>query len=166
MSASVNRMILQGNLGRDPEIRYSPDGNAICNVSIATQFSWKDKASGEKTEEVEWHRVVFYNKQAELVGEHSKKGDSLYFEGRLKTRKWQDKETGADRFTTEIVVEAFKFNSSRSDSQADTPAPARQPAVRPQTRQGGVSRGTGSIADLDADIPFMRMGHGRTWSCI
>ncbi len=149
MSASVNRMILQGNLGKDPEIRYSPDGNAICNVSIATQFSWKDKASGEKREEVEWHRVVFYNKQAELVGEHSKKGDSLYIEGRLKTRTWQDKDTGANRYSTEIVAEAFKFNSSRGNSaQSDIPPQARKPA---QQAQG---RAAGGIANMDDDIPF------------
>lgn len=152
MAASVNRMILQGNLGRDPEIRYSPDGAAICNVSIATQRSWtKD---GQKTEEVEWHRVVFYGKQAELVGEHSKKGDSLYVEGRLKTRKWQDKDTGADRFSTEIVAEAFKFNSSRGDSvQSDIPPQARNTAARQQAGQGQ-SRGAASIMELDSDVPF------------
>lgn len=153
MAATVNRMILQGHLGRDPETRFSNDGTAICNVSIATQRTWKDK-DGQKAEEVEWHRVVFYGKQAELVGEHAKKGESLYIEGRLKTRKWQDRESGADKFSTEIIAEAFKFNSSRSDSQGDIPPQTRQPAARPQTRQGGVSRGAAGITDMDDDIPF------------
>ena len=107
--ASVNKVILVGNLGRDPEVRYSPDGAAICNVSIATTSQWKDKASGERREETEWHRVVFYNRLAEIAGEYLKKGRSVYVEGRLKTRKWQDKETGADRYSTEIIVREVGF---------------------------------------------------------
>src|SRR3546814_15138773 len=99
--ASVNKVILVGNLGRDPEVRYSPDGAAICNISIATTSQWKDKASGEKREETEWHSVVFYNRLAEIAGEYLKKGRSVYAEGRLKTRKWQDKDTGADRYITD-----------------------------------------------------------------
>lgn len=153
--ASVNKVILVGNLGRDPEVRYSPDGAAICNVSIATTSQWKDKNSGEKREDTEWHRVVFYNKQAELVGEHAKKGESLYVEGRIKTRKYQDKETGAEKFSTEIIAERFQFNGGRSDSeQSDAPAPARQPTARQQAGQGGASRGAGSIADFESDVPF------------
>ena len=102
--ASVNKVILVGTLGRDPEVRYSPEGGAICNVSIATNSSWKDKNSGEKREEVEWHRIVFYNRLAEIAGEYLKKGRSVYVEGRLKTRKWQDKDTGQDRYATEVVA--------------------------------------------------------------
>lgn len=95
--ASVNKVIIIGNLGRDPEIRYSADGAGICTISVATSTSWKDKATGEKREETEWHRIVFYNRLAEIAGEYLRQGSAVYVEGRLKTRKWQDKETGADR---------------------------------------------------------------------
>src|SRR5690606_36275936 len=98
---SVNKWIGIGNLGRDPELRYSSDGAAICNVSIACTHAWKDKNTAERREETEWVRVVFYNRLAEIAGEYLKKGRSVYIEGRLKTRKWQDKDTGADRFSTE-----------------------------------------------------------------
>ena len=114
--ASVNKVILVGNLGRDPETRYSPDGAAITNVSIATTSAWKDKTSGERKEETEWHRVVFYGRLAEIAGEYLKKGRSLYVEGRLKTRKWQDKE-GVERYTTEIVADQMQMLGNR-----DTPA--------------------------------------------
>ena len=102
--ASVNKVILVGNLGRDPEVRYSPDGAAICNVSIATTSNWKDKTSGERREETEWHRVVFYNRLAEIAGEYLRKGRPVYVEGRLKTRKWQNKE-GVDQYTTEVIAD-------------------------------------------------------------
>ena len=105
--ASVNKVILVGNLGRDPETRYAPSGGAICNVTIATSRNWKDKATGEKREETEWHRVVFYDRLAEIAGEYLRKGRPVYVEGRLKTRKWQDKD-GQDRYTTEIVGEYVK----------------------------------------------------------
>jgi len=110
--ASVNKVILVGNLGRDPETRYSPNGGAICNVSIATTRNWKDKASGERKEETEWHRVVFYDRLAEIAGEYLKKGRPVYVEGRLKTRKWTDKE-GAEKFTTEIIAEEMQLLGSR-----------------------------------------------------
>ncbi|EFV82163.1 single-stranded DNA-binding protein, partial [Achromobacter xylosoxidans C54] len=113
--ASVNKVILVGNLGRDPEVRYSPDGAAICNMSIATTSTWKDKASGERREETEWHRVVMYNRLAEIAGEYLKKGRSVYIEGRLKTRKWQDKDTGADRYSTEIVADQMQMLGGRED---------------------------------------------------
>jgi len=111
--ASVNKVILVGNLGRDPEVRYSPDGAAICNISIATTSNWKDKNTGERREETEWHRVVFYNRLAEIAGEYLKKGRPVYVEGRLKTRKWQDKDTGADRFSTEIVADQMQMLGGR-----------------------------------------------------
>ena len=111
--ASVNKVIIVGNLGRDPEVRYTPDGAAICNVSIATTSNWKDKTTGEKKEETEWHRVVFYNRLAEIAGEYLKKGRSVYIEGRLKTRKWQDKDTGADRFSTDIVADQMQMLGGR-----------------------------------------------------
>ena len=100
--ASINKVILIGNLGRDPEVRYTPSGAAVCNVSVATTRNWKDKSSGDKVEETEWHRVVFYDRLAEIAGEYLKKGRPVYVEGRLKTRKWQDKD-GKDNYTTEIV---------------------------------------------------------------
>src|SRR6185369_9880282 len=110
--ASVNKVIVVGNLGRDPETRYMPDGGAITNVSVATSFQWTDKASGEKKEETEWHRVVFRGKLAEIAGEYLKKGRSVYVEGRLRTRKWQDKD-GQDRYTTEIVADQMQMLGSR-----------------------------------------------------
>jgi single-strand DNA-binding protein len=110
--ASINKVILIGNLGRDPEVRYSPDGAAIANLSIATTSSWKDKASGERKEETEWHRVVFYGRTTEVAGEYLKKGRPVYIEGRLKTRKWQDKD-GQDKYTTEIVGDSMQMLGGR-----------------------------------------------------
>src|SRR5437763_14311058 len=110
--ASVNKVILVGNLGRDPETRYATSGSAICNITIATSRQWKDKATGEKKEETEWHRVVFYDKLAEIAGEYLKKGRSVYVEGRLKTRKWQDKD-GVEKYTTEIIATDMQMLGSR-----------------------------------------------------
>jgi single-strand DNA-binding protein len=110
--ASVNKVIVVGNLGKDPETRYSPNGGAICNVRVATTRNWKDKATGEKKEETEWHSVVFYDRLAEIAGEYLKKGRSVYVEGRLKTRKWQDKE-GQERYTTEIIASEMQLLGSR-----------------------------------------------------
>jgi single-strand DNA-binding protein len=166
--ASVNKVILVGNLGRDPEVRYSPDGAAICNVSIATTSSWKDKTSGEKREETEWHRVVFYNRLAEIAGEYLKKGRPVYVEGRLKTRKWQDKDTGADKFTTEIVADQMQLLGGREgggagggdggDQTYNAPAsrPAARPASspRPAASQPSNNNAAPNFADMDDDIPF------------
>ncbi len=157
--ASVNKVILVGNLGRDPEVRYSPDGAAICNVSIATTSQWKDKASGERREETEWHRVVFYNRLAEIAGEYLKKGRSVYVEGRLKTRKWQDKETGADRYSTEIVADQMQMLGGREgggemgggDSGGFSQPPARR---APQQQQPRPAAPASNLADMDDDIPF------------
>ena len=112
--ASVNKVIIIGNLGRDPEVRYAPSGAAICNVAIATSRSWKDKTSGERQEETEWHRVVFYDRLAEIAGEYLKKGKSIYVEGRLKTRKWTDKD-GAEKITTEIIAQEMTMLGGRED---------------------------------------------------
>ena len=109
--ASVNKVILIGNLGRDPETRYMPDGGAVTNISVATTDAWKDK-SGEKQERTEWHRVVFFSKLAEIAGEYLKKGSRVYVEGRLQTRKWQNKE-GADQYTTEIVADRMQMLGPR-----------------------------------------------------
>lgn len=157
--ASVNKVILIGNLGRDPELRYSADGAAICNASIATMTQWKDKATGEKREETEWHRVVFYNRLAEIAGEYLKKGRSVYIEGRLKTRKWQDKETGADRYSTEIVADQMQMLGGREGGPAageDGPKSGKPAQSR---KRGGRSAApaaqpaTNDQAD-DMDIPF------------
>lgn len=159
--ASVNKVILVGNLGRDPEVRYSPDGAAICNVSLATTAEWKDRNTGEKKSETEWHRVVFFNRLAEIAGEYLKKGRSVYVEGRLKTRKWQDKETGADRYSTEIVGDQMQMLGGREDagaqggdyapqqSQHRPQAPQRQAQNQYQQQSGGA---VGGIDDFD--VPF------------
>ena len=115
--ASINKVILVGNLGRDPETRHKPDGGAITNVSIATTDTWKDKASGEKKEATEWHRVVFFNRLAEIAAEYLQKGSQVYVEGKLRTRKWQDK-AGKDRFTTEIVADSMQMLDSRDERAA------------------------------------------------
>ncbi|HEY9278938.1 MAG TPA: single-stranded DNA-binding protein [Eoetvoesiella sp.] len=158
--ASVNKVIIIGNLGRDPEVRYSADGAAICTISVATSTSWKDKATGEKREETEWHRVVFYNRLAEIAGEYLRQGSAVYVEGRLKTRKWQDKETGVDRYSTEIVAEQMQMLWGRTvdgePSQAKT-KPHKVAAVAPAPTGGSV------MAD---DIPFDRVGSGRAWACV
>ncbi len=107
--ASINKVLLIGYLGQDPEMRKSPDGLTICTISMATTSQWKDKVSGDKREETEWHRVVFYNQLAVISGEYLKKGKQVYIEGRLKSRKWQDKETGADRYSTEIVADQMQM---------------------------------------------------------
>jgi single-strand DNA-binding protein len=110
--ASVNKVILIGNLGRDPEVRYTPSGAAVCNVSVATTRNWKSKEGGERQEETEWHRVVFYDRLAEIAGEYLRKGRPVYVEGRLKTRKWQDKE-GKENYTTEIVADQMQLLGGR-----------------------------------------------------
>ena len=110
--ASVNKVTLIGNLGRDPEVRYAPSGAAVCNITIATSRSWKDKTSGERQEETEWHRVVFYDKLAEIAGQYLKKGKPVYIDGRLKTRKWTDKD-GVEKYTTEIIANEMTMLSDR-----------------------------------------------------
>lgn len=109
----VNKVILVGNLGRDPEVRYLPSGGAVANVTIATSESWKDKNTGQQQEQTEWHRVVFYGKLAEIAGEYLKKGSKVYVEGSLHTRKWQDKQTGQDKYSTEIKANTMQMLDSR-----------------------------------------------------
>tara|TARA_R110000851_G_scaffold333533_1_gene515286 strand:+ start:124490 stop:125017 length:528 start_codon:yes stop_codon:yes gene_type:complete len=158
--ASVNKVILVGNLGRDPEVRYSPDGVAICNISLATTSQWKDRNSGEKREETEWHRVVFYNRLAEIAGEYLKKGRAVYVEGRIKTRKFQDKETGADRYSTEIVAEQMQMLGGRDggDSSSDFGGESSPRAQRPAQQQprpaAPQAAPAANLADMDDDIPF------------
>ena len=152
--ASVNKVILVGNLGADPETRYMPNGDAVANIRLATTESWKDKASGEKREITEWHRVVFFNRLAEIAGEYLKKGSQVYIEGRLRTRKWTD-QSGVDKYTTEIIADQMQMLGSRSGGSgggvayddgygapAAAPAPARAPAAKKP------------VDDLEDDIPF------------
>lgn len=117
MARGVNKVILIGNLGQDPEVRYTPGGSAVANVSVATSTSWRDKTSGETQDRTEWHRVVFFNRLAEIVGEYLRKGARVYIEGSLRTRKWQDK-SGADRYTTEIIANEMQMLDSRNGGNA------------------------------------------------
>jgi len=155
--ASVNKVILIGNLGRDPETRYSPDGAAITNVSVATTSQWKDKNTGEKREETEWHRVAFFGRLAEIAGEYLKKGSSVYIEGKLRTRKWQDKD-GQDRYTTEIVADVMQMLGSRQgaggppDDEARAPRAAAKPAAAKAAKEP--AGGAGGVAEMDDHIPF------------
>ncbi len=160
--ASVNKVILVGNLGRDPETRYSPDGAAMTNVSLATTSQWKDKGTGEKREETEWHRVAFFGRLAEIAGEYLRKGSQVYVEGRLRTRKWQDKDSGQDRYSTEIVADVMQMLGSRQGGGAPMDEESRPPA-RSGTgapRAGAPAKAAakepaaGGVADLDDDIPF------------
>ena len=152
MARGVNKVILVGNLGRDPEVRYSPNGQAVANVTIATSDSWKDKTSGEKQERTEWHRVVFFGRLAEIAGEYLKKGAQIYVEGRLQTRKWQDKD-GNDRYTTEIVAAEMQMLGSRSGAGLPSESTA-EPATAgaPAAARTGAKVPAG--ADFDDDIPF------------
>lgn len=172
--ASINKVILIGNLGRDPEVRYTPSGAAVCNVSVATTRNWKDKSSGDKVEETEWHRVVFYDRLAEIAGEYLKKGRPVYVEGRLKTRKWQDKD-GKDNYTTEIVAEQMQLLGGREgggggygggqggnpeDYSQEAPSAPSRPAARPAAapRQAPApapaQKSSTGFDDMDDDIPF------------
>ena len=163
--ASLNKVQIIGNLGRDPEVRYTPNGNAVCNVSVASTRQWKNKDSGEKQEETEWHRVVFYDRLAEIAGEYLKKGRSVYVEGRLKTRKWQDKE-GKDQYTTEVIATEMQMLGGREgmgggageergggDEYAERPQRAAAPAARPAASKPASKPATG-FDNMDDDIPF------------
>lgn len=143
---SINKVILIGRLGKDPEIRYSQTGSAVANITLATSESWKDKGSGEKQERTEWHRVVFFDRLAEIAGEYLRKGAQIYVEGRLQTRKWQDKE-GKDRYTTEVMAREMKMLGSKGEGSSssaghdagdgfDDPAPQQQQRTqRPQQQR-------------------------------
>ncbi len=150
--ASVNKVILVGNLGADPEVRYLPNGDAVTNIRIATTESWKDKTSGEKKEVTEWHRVVFYRKLAEIAGQYLKKGSQVYIEGRLRTRKWQGQD-GQDRYTTEIEATEMQMLGRREGSGE---ASSRDTAVRPTAARPSAAPapGNGGFSDVEDDIPF------------
>jgi single-strand DNA-binding protein len=153
--ASVNKVILIGNLGRDPEVRYMPSGDAVANISIATTETWKDK-NGEKQEKTEWHRVAMFGKTAEIAGEYLKKGSQVYIEGRLETRKWTDKE-GQERYTTEIRADRMQMLGSRSGGSERMAPPedeAPRAAAAPAKKAGGGASKGNSLEDLEDDIPF------------
>ncbi len=153
--ASVNKVILGGNLGRDPETRFNAEGGSITNVSIATTDTWKDKATGEKQERTEWHRVVFFNRLAEIASEYLKKGSQVYIEGGLRTRKWTDKE-GQEKYTTEIVADRMQMLGSRAglgDGGARG-GEAREPMPAGEGRPAAAKKPAGKFDDMDDDIPF------------
>jgi single-strand DNA-binding protein len=174
MARGVNKVILVGNLGQDPETRYMPSGGAVTNVTVATSETWKDKQSGQAQERTEWHRVVFFNRLAEIAGEYLKKGSKVYVEGSLRTRKWQDKD-GQDKYTTEIVAAEMQMLDSRGgadmgggsgnnhggDQYSQEPqqqAPRRAPPPPQQNRAPAPQQNTappaGGFDDFDDDIPF------------
>ncbi len=160
--ASVNKVIHIGNLGKDPEVRYMPSGSAICTITLATSRQWKDKTSGERQEETEWHRVTFFDRMAEIAGEYLKKGRPVYVEGRLKTRKYTDKE-GVEKYSTEIVATDMQLLGGREggsgvagDDAGAASAPRSAPAARSATAPASkpaAKTGTG-FDDMDDDIPF------------
>lgn len=163
MARGINKVILVGNLGQDPETRYLPSGGAVTNLSIATSESWKDKNTGQQQERTEWHRVVFFNRLAEIAAQYLKKGSKIYVEGSLRTRKWQNKE-GVDQYTTEIVAAEMQMLDARGGAGGDyssapddnyTPSPpqsrAPQQSSAPANKPAADNSGFG---DFDDDIPF------------
>ncbi|OIR07859.1 single-stranded DNA-binding protein [mine drainage metagenome] len=153
---SVNKVILVGRLGKDPETRYMTNGEAVTNATLATSENWKDKA-GEKQEKTEWHNLVFYRRLAEVAGEYLKKGSQVYIEGKIQTRKWQDKETGKDRYTTEIIVNEMQMLGSKSGAGSfevveNQSAPAARSA--PATKPAAAPAAKGNFDNFDDDIPF------------
>src|SRR5512145_405961 len=149
--ASVNKVILIGNLGADPETRYLPSGDAVTNIRIATSEKWKDK-SGDQQEHTEWHRIAFFGKLAEIAGEYLKKGSPVYVEGRIRTRKWQDKESGQDRYSTEIVANSMQLlGSGGAEPMSREPATATAGGGgKPKQEQ----KKSGAFDTMDDDIPF------------
>jgi len=165
--ASVNKVILIGNLGKDPEIRYAPSGSAICNITVATSRVSKDRTSGEKQEQTEWHRVVMFDRLAEIAGEYLKKGKSVYIEGRLQTRKWTDKE-GVEKYSTEIIAQEMTMLGSRDsgggggggmgedtgDAPRSAPAQRSAPPARTAPATKPAAKQSTGFDDMDDDIPF------------
>lgn len=157
--ASVNKVILVGNLGRDPETRYMPSGEAVCTFSLATTETWKDKATGERKEATEWHRVVFFGRQAEIAAQYLRKGSSVYIEGSLRTRKWTD-QSGQERYTTEIRGDVMRMLGSRggagggADAPMDEGAPSPAAAPRPSAQSAPAAKGGFDNGFEEDDIPF------------
>lgn len=166
--ASVNKVILIGNLGKDPEVRYMPSGKAVANVSIATSDTWKDKNTGERQERTDWHNLTFYSPLAEIVGQYLRKGSPIFVEGRLQYRKWQDKTTGQDRYATDIIVNEMKMLGSKNDrsggsgpldegsgSEGSYAPPAARPQNAAPARSASPPPSTpDNNGGFDDDIPF------------
>lgn len=172
MARGINKAIIVGNLGNDPETKYLPSGGAVTNISVATSDSWTDKQSGQKQERTEWHRIVFFNRLAEIAGEYLRKGSKVYIEGRIQTRKWQD-QSGQDRYTTEIVANDMQMLDSRGDNMGggygqgapmqqpqqggyQQPAPQQPAQQQPpqQAPQQAPKQPQGFDNSFDDDIPF------------
>lgn len=156
MARGVNKVILIGNLGSDPEVRYTPNGNAVANATLATSMTWRDKQSGELQERTEWHRIVFFNRLAEIVGEYLHKGSKVYIEGSLRTRKWQDK-SGIDRYTTEVIAnEMHMLDSRQAGANLQDGTTGKQPIESASNGDPANSNGIphNDIPDFDDDIPF------------
>ncbi|MFK7893172.1 MAG: single-stranded DNA-binding protein [Granulosicoccus sp.] len=158
MARGVNKVILVGNVGADPEMRYMPSGNAVTNISLATSEQWTDKNTGQKQERTEWHRITLFNRLGEIAGEYVRKGSQIYIEGSIRTDKYQDKNTGEDRYSTSIIASNMQLLGGRPDggsagggdyTQANTGAPAQSP--RPQAEK---PMATAAGAEFDDDIPF------------
>lgn len=167
MARGINKVILVGNLGKDPEVRYMPSGGAVANLTIATSETWKDKQSGQNQEKTEWHRVVMFNRLGEIAGEYLKKGSQVYIEGKLQTRKWQDQQ-GQDKYTTEIVANEMQMLGGRSGGASDfggapaggqqyqpqQQAPAQQSKPQPTQQSPQQQNNNAGFDDFDDDIPF------------
>jgi len=161
MARGINKVILIGNLGQDPDVKYMPNGGAVANVTVATSESWKDKNTGEMQERTEWHRVVFFRRLAEIAGEYLKKGSKVYIEGKLQTRKWQD-QSGNDRYTTEIIANEMQMLDSRGGGGGQFGGGQQAQGQNPRQAQpagqaaGGAAAGSGGFDDggFDDDIPF------------
>ena len=154
--ASVNKVIIVGNLGKDPETRRTPGGDAMTNITVATTDSWKDKATGEKKEQTEWHRITFFGKLAEIAGQYLKKGSQVYVEGSLRTRKYTDKD-GVEKYATDIKADSMQMLGNRQDGSAPAPAPRKTPASQPAQDAPRAP----NFADMDDDIPFANPYRGK-----
>jgi single-strand DNA-binding protein len=153
MARGVNKVILVGNLGKDPEVRYMPNGNAVANITLATTESWKDKQSGEQQEKTEWHRIVMFRRLGEIAGEYLKKGSQVYIEGKLQTRKWQDN-SGNDRYTTEIVASEMQMLGGRGGGGSADFSSASAPAQAAPAQSAPAPAPAAAGGDFDDDIPF------------
>ena len=153
MARGVNKVILIGNLGQDPEVKYMPNGNAVANITVATSESWKDKNTGEQVDKTEWHRVVFFRRLAEIVGEYLKKGSKIYIEGKLQTRKWQDK-NGADHWTTEVIASEMQMLDSRGGGSSDFNQNQSAPSQSAPQSEPSQAAPAPMNNDFDDDIPF------------
>ncbi len=156
--ASVNKVIIVGNLGRDPETRYMPSGDAMTNIAVATTDKWKDKATGEQKEATEWHRIAFFGKLAEIAGQYLKKGSQVYVEGKLRTRKWTDKD-GIEKYSTEIIADTMQMLGSRQgmgggNASMDDAGYGSAPAKTGSAGARAPAKQAPSMSDMDDDIPF------------